>query len=115
MLDKILDVKLWNKAKKEAEKHFSKPSAYKSGFITKYYKDHGGKFKGKPKMEGLKRWFAENWTNQRGTVGYKKPGDVYRPTKRITAKTPKTWSELTPSQIKRAKNKKKAVGRVNKF
>ena len=111
----IINTALWNKAKSIADKHFKKPSGYKSGFITKYYKEHGGKFKGKPKMEGLKRWFEEKWVNQRGEVGYKKKGDLYRPTKRVTSKTPKTWSELSKTQIKKAKEKKKKVGRVNKF
>jgi hypothetical protein len=35
---------------------------------------------------GLGRWFAERWRNQRGEVGYKYKGDVYRPTRRITKK-----------------------------
>jgi hypothetical protein len=42
----------------------------------------------------LKRWFAEEWTIEEGSIGYaKKPKNwkqtnIYRPTKRITKDTP---------------------------
>ena len=43
----------------------------------------------------LKRWFKEDWKNQRGETGYKKgaKGDVYRPTKKVSSKTPATFKE----------------------
>ena len=66
----------------------------------------GGKFADvKPKGGdgGLTRWFNEEWVNQKGNVGYQKKGDIYRPSKRITSKTPITWNELTPSEIKKLK------------
>jgi hypothetical protein len=107
---------LWEKAKKEANIHYKKPSAYKSGFIVKYYKDHGGKFKGTfHKKTGLSRWFLEEWTNQKGEIGYKKTTDLYRPNKKITAKTPKTWKEISNASIKKAKRQKSVNGRVKKF
>lgn len=111
-----INKKLWEKAKKESDMHYSKPSAYKSGYIVKYYKDHGGKFKGiKHNKTGLSRWFLEEWTNQRGEIGYKKSTDLYRPSKRITSKTPKTWKELNKKQIKKAQHEKITKGRVKKF
>ena len=39
--------KLYDKAKKIADEKYSKPSAYKSGFIVKSYKDMGGTYSGK--------------------------------------------------------------------
>jgi hypothetical protein len=56
-------------------------------------------------MKGLKRWFAEKWTDQKGNEcgsGKLKSVPKCRPSKRVTGDTPKTWSELTPSQKKRA-------------
>ena len=108
--------KLWGQAKKQADKIYDKPSAYKSGYMVKYYKDHGGKFKEvKKTKDGLTRWFKEKWVNQHGEVGYKHKNDVYRPSKRISSKSPTTWKELTIKEIKTASRKKYNVGRVDKF
>ena len=63
----------------------------------------------------LGRWFKEEWKNQRGGEGYKKKGDVYRPTKRITKDTPKTFKELSKKDISKAQMEKKKTGRVKKF
>jgi len=63
--------------------------------------------------EGLKRWFAEKWTNQKGDPcgsGTTKGVPKCRPSKRVTAKSPKTWSELSASQKKRAIADKQKVG-----
>ena len=65
--------------------------------------------------KGLTRWFAEKWRNQRGEVGYKFKSDIYRPTKRITSKTPRTFAELSKLQLERARREKASTGRVNKF
>ena len=84
-----LDKELYEKVKTEIYKKHPQHSAYRSGLIVQEYKKRGGKYSGtKPQKTGLKRWFAEEWKNQRGEVGYSKKGDVYRPTKRITEKTP---------------------------
>jgi hypothetical protein len=56
-------------------------------------------------MKGLKKWFAEKWTDQKGNEcgsGKLKTVPKCRPSKKITEDTPKTWKELTPSQKKRA-------------
>jgi hypothetical protein len=107
---------LWEKARKAADKVYNRPSAYKSGYIVKKYKEYGGKFKEQSKTKaGLTRWFAEEWTNQRKETGYKYKSDVYRPTKRITKDTPKTWAELTPTQVKRARSIKAKKKRIIKF
>lgn len=111
---KVLNPKLYKQAK-DKYKHL-KHSAYKSGLVVKEYKRLGGKYEGdKPKKKGLSRWFKEKWRNQRGEVGYKKKGDIYRPTKRITKKTPTTIKEISKKEVKRAMKEKKSTGRVKKF
>lgn len=107
---------LWKRAHKEADKIYSKPSAYKSGFIVKYYKNNGGKFaSAKQKNDGLSRWYKEKWTNQHGTVGYKHKDDIYRPSIRVSKNTPVTWKELSKKRITKAKRSKSKTGRVKKF
>lgn len=113
----VLDVELWKKAKKQANLVYSKSSAYKSGYIVSYYKNHGGRFRTKkaPAANGLKRWFKEKWVNQHGKTGYSHRNDIYRPSKRINSSTPITWDELTPSQVKKASIEKSKTGRVKSF
>jgi len=119
-----MDKKLYNRTKKQIYRKYPKHSAYRSGILVKTYKTkfknkYGNKkkpYKGKKTTKkGLKRWFAEKWVNQRGKVGYKYKNDIYRPTHRITKKTPKTHKELTKTRVKRARREKYEKGRVNKF
>jgi len=118
------DKKLYNKTKKNIYKKNPKHSAYRSGILVKTYKKNYAKKYGKKKnpyigkkskKKGLTRWFKEKWTNQRGEIGYKYKSDIYRPSKRITKKTPKTHKELTKRNIFKARNKKYRHGRVNRF
>lgn len=109
------DKKLYEKVKSDIYKKNPTHSAYRSGLIVKKYKELGGKYKGNKSKSSLKRWFDEKWLNQRGEVGYKKISDVYRPTKRITKKTPTTFSELSAKEIKKAQHVKKTTGRVKQF
>ncbi len=100
-----------------------KPSAYRSGLIVKtykkeYYNKHNNNnayIGAKPEITNLKRWFDEQWTNQRGETGYKYNSDIYRPTIRINKDTPTTFNELTKDQITKAKKEKALTGRVKKF
>ncbi len=115
------DKDLYEKIKKEITSKY-KPSAYRSGMIVKkykeeYYKKHknNNAYSGNKENSNLKRWYDEKWLNQRGEVGYKSKGDIYRPTVRINDKTPITINELSQTQIKRAMNEKRRTGRVKKF
>lgn len=61
----------------------------------------------------LKRWFKEKWTDEKGNEcgssenkGVKK----CRPSKKISSKTPKTWSQLGPSGRSRVVRQKRRVG-----
>jgi hypothetical protein len=61
----------------------------------------------------LKRWFAEKWTNQKGDEcgsGTTKSTPKCRPSRRVSSDTPKTWSELSSSERKRAISDKQKVG-----
>lgn len=117
------DKALYERIKKDIYIKIPKHSAYRSGILTKKYKEEYMKKYGnnnayegkKDKTKGLSRWIDEKWRNQRGEIGYKKEGDIYRPTIKITNKTPKTFSTLSASQIENAMKEKKRTGRVKKF
>jgi hypothetical protein len=95
--------KLYDEVKEEIYKKYPKHSAYRSGLLVQEYKRRGGTYDGEEKQtEGLNRWFAEKWKNQRGEVGYKNKDDVYRPTVRITKDTPTTFKELTQQEIEKS-------------
>ena len=108
--------KLYQTVKDEIYKENPTHSAYRSALLVQEYKRRGGKYLGsKPKNKGLTRWFKEEWRNQRGGIGYKKAGDIYRPTRRITAETPATMQELSTKAIKAAMKEKATTGRVKSF
>lgn len=111
---RVLNPSLYARAKSKYKN--MKHSAYKSGLVVKEYKKLGGKYGGeKPKKKGLTRWFKEKWRTQSGSKTYKKKGDIFRPTKRVTKKTPTTMGELTKAQKQRAMREKKRTGRVKKY
>jgi len=107
------DQKLYDKIKERVKARVDRwPSAYASGQVVQEYKAAMGK-KGKapytsakpaePKKTPLGRWYAEKWVDIKTgkPCGSVKTHDYYptcRPAKRITAKTPVTAKELTPSQ-----------------
>jgi hypothetical protein len=121
-MNKPKDEPLYEKIKKKIFSENTINSAYRSGLLVKEYKKqfkkkYPGKepFSGAKTKQGLSRWYKEDWKNQRGNTGYKDKGDIYRPTKVINKKTPKTFDELTYNEITKAMRKKKNIGRVDKF
>lgn len=80
---------LYERVKKIADDKYLKPSAYKSGFIVKTYKELGGTYSDDNKPKNLKRWFKEDWSDI-GGLDY----PVYRPTKKINKNTPLTINEI---------------------
>lgn len=92
----ILNQPLYDSIKKEADKIYEKPSAYKSGWIVKTYKSRGGKYgeDNKPKNQGLTNWFKSDWKDI-GGLDY----PVYRPTKRVNKYTPLTVNEIDPKNL----------------
>lgn len=107
------DQKLYDKIKERVKARVDRwPSAYASGQLVQEYKAAMGK-KGKtpyvtakpaePKKTPLGRWYAEKWVDIKtgkpcGSVKTHSYYPTCRPAKRITAKTPVTAKELTPSQ-----------------
>ena len=63
----------------------------------------------------LKRWFKEDWRTPKGKKGYEGGENTFRPTKKISSKTPLTWSELTPAEKARGQKEKNTKGRVSRY
>jgi len=122
-MSKPKDEQLYDKVKREIYAKYPKHSAYRSGLLVKKYKEEYMKkhksndayIGSKKKNVGLDRWFKEDWRTQEGEKTYKKKGDVFRPTKKITSKTPTTYNELTRIQVATAMREKAKTGRVKKF
>ena len=93
----INNQELYKHVKEYADTIYSKPSAYKSGFIVKKYKELGGTYTDDNKRKNLKRWFLENWQSISNPNDY----PVLRPTKRINKNTPLTRSEISPTNLKK--------------
>lgn len=132
-----VDQALYNRVKARVYKSNPVHSAYRSGMVVQSYKrafrnKYGdrkspyttsrGRSRSRSQSRsrsrsrsGLGRWFAEKWRNQRGEVGYKYKSDVYRPTRRVTKKTPTTFRELSPRRLSRARSEKRKTGRVKHF
>ena len=85
---------LYKKAKAIADEKYTKPSAYKSGYIVKTYKELGGTYTDDKKEKNLERWFKEGWKD----IG-EKDYPVYRPTKKINEKTPLIKSEIDSKNL----------------
>lgn len=100
---------LYKKAKAIADEKYSKPSAYKSGFIVKKYKEMGGTYSDDKQPKNLERWFKENWKDI-GGLEY----PVLRPTKRVNKNTPLTPDEIDYTDlIKQIILKQKIKGESN--
>jgi hypothetical protein len=70
-----------------------------------------------PIQEDLRRWFKEKWTAQDGSEcgDYKGKGRVKcRPSRRVSKKSPQTWSEMSPEEKKKAVRKKQEAHRKGK-
>jgi len=93
--------------------HKNKIKKYKAA----YKKKHGNAsaYTGTKTKAGLTRWYKEDWRTEKGKKTYKEGGTIFRPTKRITKKTPATMSELTKKQKASAIKEKKRTGKVKKY
>jgi hypothetical protein len=120
--NKPKDQAMYDRIKRKIYKDNPKHSAYRSGLIVKKYKEAykkkygaGSAYTGTKTKGGLKRWFEEDWRTEKGKKTYKEGGSVFRPTKRVSKKTPATFSELSKKQIASAIREKKKTGRVKKY
>lgn len=109
----INDKNLYEKAKKMANEIYKKPSAYKSGFIVKKYKELGGTYTDDKQPKELKNWFKAQWMDinpNKTKTSY----PVYRPTVRVNKQTPLLVSEIDKKQLKQQiKLKQKIKGEKN--
>ncbi len=129
MSDKFTNKKLYEKAKKLADKKYDKPSAYKSMYLTETYEDLGGKIKGK-KTSNLEKWRKEKWKNLTGVaLGKTKLKDappcgnkdknqgknptICRPTKKVNKTTTSLAQQFNKTQLKKALDIKKRNKRIN--
>ena len=111
-----IDTELYEYVKKEVNKMYKKSSAYRSGMYVQLYKQLGGRYKDEGKTindKPLRRWFQEKWEDvnpNKTETSY----PVYRPTKRITKKTPKTKDEVSEDVLlQQSKLKQKIKGKKN--
>jgi len=63
----------------------------------------------------LKRWFKEDWRTPSGKKDYSGGENTFRPTKRVSKKTPKRWSQLSEADKNNAKKEKNTKGRVSRY
>lgn len=87
------------------------PSARASQAIAKCRKSSGSVRKSE-KGTSLKRWEKEKWVDTKTgkACGAGGKNEYCRPTKRVSAQTPKTKSELSPSKLAAKKAEKSRVG-----
>ena len=67
------------------------------------------------KGASLRRWFKEDWRTPKGKENYEGGENTFRPTKKVSEDTPKTWSEVTPASKAKAQREKNTKGRVTKY
>jgi hypothetical protein len=87
------------------------PSARASQAIAKCRKASGSVRKSE-EGSSLKRWEKEKWVDTRTgkACGAGGKNEYCRPTTRVSSKTPKTKSEISPSQLAAKKAEKSRVG-----
>ena len=95
------------------------PSARASQAIAKCRKGSGSVRKSEAGTS-LKRWQAEKWVDTRTNkpCGAGDKNEYCRPSKRVSSKTPRTRSEISPSTLAAKKAEKSRVGmgrRVSKI
>jgi hypothetical protein len=101
----VLDKELYNIVKLQADKIYQKPSAYKSMYIQKRYKELGGRYKDDHSEKPLSRWMNEKWSDV-GNKNY----PVYRPTIKVNKqKTPLTVNEIDKKNLKQQINLKQKI------
>ncbi len=91
------------------------PSARASQAIAKCRKASGNVTKSE-KGSSLKRWEKEKWQDTRTgkPCGAGGKNEYCRPTSRVSSKTPRTKSEISPSKLSAKKAEKSRVGMGNR-
>jgi hypothetical protein len=91
------------------------PSARASQAIAKCRKSSGSVRKSEAGTS-LKRWQDEKWQDTKSgkPCGAGGKNEYCRPTKRVSSKTPKTKSEISPARLASKKAEKSRVGMGNR-
>ena len=69
------------------------------------------------KGAALRRWFKEEWKDEKGNVcgsEKNKSTKVCRPSKRVSANSPKPWSEMSKEEKNKVVSAKRKVGMGNR-
>lgn len=107
------DPALYARVKKSVNLIYDKPSAYRSMAYVKEYKKRGGGFIPDGMPRNLTRWQQEKWKDVNPSAS-KTTYPVYRPTVRVSKKTPTIASEIIKSELaKQANRKQKIKGTAN--
>lgn len=104
-MPKALDPALYARARAEADARYATHGAYKSAFIVKRYRELGGRYAADGAPRNLTRWLREKWVDVGG-----KSYPVYRPTVRVTARTPLTVAEVDPANLRAQIARKQRLG-----
>ena len=94
-MPKIDNPKLYKEVKQYVDTIYKKPSAFKSGFLIKKYKELGGRYIDDDEPKKLKQWFSESWKN----VANKQQYPVLRPSIIVNKNTPLTIQEIDPKNL----------------
>ena len=80
------------------------------------YQSPFSKVKKTAKGLALKRWFKVKWETSDGKEDYSDTKEnTFRPTVKVSKKTPKLWNQLSASEIAAAKKEKNTEGRVSEY
>lgn len=106
-----LNKDLYQKARAKADEVYGeKTSAFKSGYIQQQYKKMGGKYKKQSassrKKNPLAEWFNAQWKNINPD---KKGYPLFRPTRRVSKRTPLTVDEIDPKNLKQQMELKQKI------
>lgn len=105
---KVANNKLYEEVKEYINKIYKKASAYRSMAYIKEYKRRGGKFIKDGKPRNLSRWMREKWSDVNPNKT-RKSYPVFRPTIRISKKTPLTSKEIPLNVLIRQSRKKQKI------
>ncbi len=100
-----LDPELYAEARAKADRVYRTHGAYKSAYIVKKYKELGGRYADDGKPRNLTRWLREKWVDV-GNRDY----PVYRPTVRVSSRTPVTLAEVDPADLRKQIALKQKLG-----
>lgn len=110
------DASKYAAAKSRIYAKYKTHGAYRSMAVVKAYKAAGGRYCGGSKSSGgTTRWQKEKWRAPGGKkdFGGKKPG-VFRPTVKVSSKTPKLLQNVSKKDRAKAR-RTKATGRNAKY